>query len=427
MAPRPAAGLAMARLALDQAPTVSLPRRFLVAMPAWGAIAGVLLLTNGDAALRSRWHPATLAAVHCCTLGVLGNAMFGSLLQFLPAAAGVRLRLIRLGPWMHGLLNVGTLLLVAGLQWELAMLLPFAALLLIFAFALLMAMTLPGICGAVGQRLLRAGIGTALAFGGATALLGVALALGASGYCAMVLPPWVDVHASLGVLGWVVLLLASVGRVVMPMFQGTVVPAAWWQAAWSVALMAGLLLSLAWHVTHPGGDGLSLLVAGFGASFALAVAWLQRRTPKARRGPLWWSWRIGAVALAAAAVSLAVPRAGLLPGAFALGLALPLMVAGMALEIVAFLGWIQLHRSIGRGVQLPGVQRLMPARERGIAVAGQSVAGALVVVAAWHPGAWLARVAGASVCAAWLFVGAAFLNTNRRVRRFLADAVKPSR
>lgn len=37
-----------------------------------------MLLPGGGLALESRWAPPTLALVHALTLGVLGNAMFGS-------------------------------------------------------------------------------------------------------------------------------------------------------------------------------------------------------------------------------------------------------------------------------------------------------------------------------------------------------------
>ena len=225
-----------------------------------------------------------------------------------------------------------------------------------------------------------------------------------------------------------VLLLASVARIVMPMFQGTAAMPARAQTLWLASVLLMLPAAAWWRWAGDDGRWLLATVVVHVALFAGAALWLQWRSPRVRRGPLLWSWRGGQIVLVLAAVLLAGgARGAVLAAALGLGIALPLLLTGMALEIVAFLGWIQLHRSIGRGVQLPGVQRLMPARERGIAVAGQSVAGALVVVAAWHPGAWLARVAGASVCAAWLLVDAAFLNTNRRVRRFLADAVKPSR
>ena len=107
------APIRMARLTIERAPAPALPRRFLLCMPWWGMFAGLLLILDGDALLRSRWNPGTLALVHVFTLGVLGNAMFGSVLQFLPAAAGVRVRGLRWGSWLHGLFNLGSVLLVA--------------------------------------------------------------------------------------------------------------------------------------------------------------------------------------------------------------------------------------------------------------------------------------------------------------------------
>ncbi|WP_238149597.1 hypothetical protein [Dyella jiangningensis] len=397
-------------------------------MPIWGVLAGLLLVIDGDSLVRSRWHPGTLALVHTFTLGVLGNAMFGSLLQFLPAAAGVPLRVGRLGAWMHIALNTGVLLLVAGFHFGSAVLLSLAGLLLPLAFLALVGMTLPAVCRAAGQRLLRAGIGGSLVFGLITAVLGGALALCSGGRLALVMPPWVDVHASLGVLGWVILLLASVGRVVMPMFQGTGMSSVKWHGVWFASLVVLLTLASAWRLVGDGEAGLQATLACFGVSFALTVVWLQKRTAAARRGPLWWSWRAGALVLVASAVALPWQiREPLLAAALALGVALPLLVVGMALEIVAFLGWIELHRRVGRGVQLPGVQRLMPARERGAAVMALGSAGAAVVLATVHPDAWLARAAGLLQCMAWGGVAAVFHGTRRRVQRFLRDQWKSER
>ncbi len=74
-------------LALERAPPGSLPKRFLRVVPLWGLCAGVLLWQQGDVLFASRWGSGTLALVHMFTLGVFGNAMLGSLLQFLPALA----------------------------------------------------------------------------------------------------------------------------------------------------------------------------------------------------------------------------------------------------------------------------------------------------------------------------------------------------
>jgi hypothetical protein len=209
------------------------------------------------------------------------------------------------------------------------------------------------------------------------------------------------------------------------MFQGTGTTSAKWHAVWLGFLVVLLTLASMWRLAGNGEMGLRVMLAFSGLSFALTVAWLQMHTSAARRGPLWWSWRVGTFALIASAVAVVwQSREPLLAAALALGIALPLLVVGMALEIVAFLGWIELHRRIGRGVQLPGVQRLMPARERGAAVMVFASAGAAVVLATVHPDAWLARAAGLLQCMAWGGVAAVFLGTRWRVQRFLRDQVK---
>jgi hypothetical protein len=415
----------MTRLALEQAPAVWLPRRFLLSMPVWMMLAGVLLARDGDVLLRNRWHPATLALVHAYTLGVLGNAMIGSVLQFLPAAAGVRVRGgPALGAWLHAGFNLGVLLLVLGLGQGWRDALSAAALLLPATFGLLAAMCLPGLVRAAGDRLVRAGIGAALFGALATALLGGALALGLADHGRWrTLPALVDVHASWGVLGWVMLLLASVARVVLPMFLGTGRPPVAVQAAWLGSVVFTLLVATCWRSLDGDAGGLRIALVVHALLLAGGGSWLLRRTPRARRTPLYWSWRIGFGVLVLAALSLwQGTRNGLLAGALALAIALPLLVSGMAMEIVAFLGWIGLHRTIGRGVQLPGVQRLLPARDKTRALLTQLPPALLLGAAVLWPSPWLARGAGlaqvAAGCALWL----AFAGVRRRAHRFLATA-----
>ncbi|MFC5437071.1 hypothetical protein ACFPME_10915 [Rhodanobacter umsongensis] len=410
----------MARLAIDQAPAASLPRRFLLSAPLWGMFAGALLLADGDALLRSRWHPAALALVHVFTLGVLGNVMFGSVLQFLPAAAGVRVRGGMLwGAPLHALFNLGALLLVAGLHqnWHAALL--GAGVLLPLAFVLLAAMTLPGLLAAAGQRLLRAGLGVAIASGVLTALLGGALALALADGRAWPVIALVDVHACWGVLGWMVVLLASVARVVMPMFQGTATPPARWQALWLGSTLAMLCGTAWWRLTHADARWLADAVALHATLFACAALWLQSRVPRQRRNPLLGCWRAGLVVLLLAAFALvAGPRGGLLAGALGLGIALPLLLLGMSLEIIAFIDWIDLHRRCGRGVHLPGVQRLLPdSDKRGVLLAQLPLL--LLPAAVLWPSAWLARGAGLALLLAWLGAWSALRGVRRRANGFL--------
>lgn len=411
----------MTRLRLEQAPAPSLPRRFLLGAPWWGILAGALLIVDGDAALRMRWNPATLALVHVFTLGVLGNAMFGSVLQFLPAAAGVRVRgSATFGPWLHALFNLGVLLLVAGLHqgWRIALIA--AAIVLPLAFVLLAAMTVPGLLVAAGQRLLRTGFGMAIGFAVLTALLGGMLALGLAGRLALPLAALADVHAGWGVLGWVVVLLASVARVVMPMFQGTGMVREPVQAMWLGSVLLMLFGAACWRLTDGDGDWLAGTVAAHALLFAVAALWLQWRAPRLRRGPLLWSWRAGLIVLGLAALALpAGVRGGMLAAALGLGIALPLLVAGMMLEIVPFIGWIELHRRCGRGVQLPGVQRLLPAHDKTRVLLAQLPLLLLPAAVVW-PSAWLARTAGLALLLAWSCMGWTLHGVRRRASRFLS-------
>ena len=414
----------MTKLRLDQAPAATLPLRFLFAMPCWGVAGALLLLIDADVALQSRWHPATLALVHVWTLGVLGNAMFGSLLQFLPAAAGVGLRGWRGAPWLHALFNLGVVLLVIGLRTQASWPLFAAGTLLPISFLWLGAMTAPGLLAAAGERLLRAGIGAALGFGMLAALAGGGLAL-----LLAVRVPWplaaVDVHASLGVLGWMVLLLAAVARVTMPMFQGTGSMPARVQAIWLAVVAAALLVASAGHLVQADGLALPLTVATGGASFAVAALWLQWRVPRARRNALYLHWRMGLLALVLAAAALLLGR-GLLAGVLALGVGLPLLIGAMALEIVPFIDWIALRRRVPRGVQLPGVQRLLPERRKRRALLAQCIAAPLLVAAVLWPQSWLVRLAALAQFIAWAVHGHALASALQAGRAFLRRVEQPA-
>lgn len=410
----------MVKLAVEDSPAGSLPRRFLLSAPLWGMFAGALLMFGGEPLLETRWQPATVALVHAFTLGVLGNTMFGSVLQFLPAAAGVRVRGgAALGHALHGLFNAGVILLLTGMLrgWRAGV--SFAGVLLPAAFLLLGAMTLPGVLVAQGQRLLRTGIGLSLLSAMVAALLGGCLALLLGGYLSM--PPWplIDAHAAWGTLGWIVLLLASVARVVMPMFQGTLMMPSAAQMTWTSALMLALCVGTWRALAYDDASWLELALILFVSVFAGGGLWLQRISPHSRDGALLRSWRLGLMVLLLAAVALLFRiRNGLLAGALGLGVALPLLVNGMALEIVAFLGWIELHQRIGRGVQLPGVQRLLPETDKTRVLLAQIPLALLLPAAVLWPSAWLARLSGLAMLAAWCALWLALTGVRRRSQRF---------
>ena len=389
----------MSGLAFASAPLPSLPMRFLMAALAWGAVAGLWLAWHGEVALLSRWSPVTLVLVHVWALGVLGNAMLGSLVQFLPVAAGSPLPGRRVVPWLHAAFNAGLALLLATLAVSsYALALPAGGLLggSLAIFALL---ALVAVIRGKGARVVREGIGLALLALIATAALGLLLLAARTGWRGPATAGMVDVHAAFGVIGWVLGLLAAVGGVTLPMLQGTrALPAAasrTWQIAWmltlgiAVATLAGVAPGSAWRVA-----------AWPLAAFALAVYVLQSRAPHRRNPVLRRFWQAGCACLLAASLLALRPEVPLVPlGILVLGVGLPLLVVGMALEITAFLTWIALRQRVPRGVRVPGVGSLFGEADRRRAFVLHAVAGALLVAAAFAPA--LARGAGLVIALAY--------------------------
>ena len=389
----------MSGLAFASAPRPSLPMRFLVAALAWGAVAGLWLAWQGEIALLSRWTPATLVLVHVFALGLLGNAMLGSLVQFLPVAVGSPLPGTRVVPWLHAAFNAGLALLLATFAASShALALPAGGLLggSLAIFALL---ALAAVIRGKGARVVREGIGLALLALTATAAQGLLLLAARTGWRGPAAAGMVDVHAAFGVIGWVLGLLVAVGGVTLPMLQGTrtlPVPAL---RTWQIASMLTLGISVATLADVVPGSAWRL-AAWPPAAFALTVYVLQARAPHRRNPVLRRFWQAGCACLFAASLLALRPDVPLVPlGVLVLGVGLPLLVVGMALEITAFLTWIALRQRVPRGVRVPGVGSLFEEAYRRRAFVLHAVAGAWLVAAAFAPA--LARGAGLAIALAY--------------------------
>ena len=419
----------MSGLALTRAPQAGRPLRFLLTSPLWGIVAGLLLVAQPDALALGRWAPATVALVHVFTLGVLGNAMLGSMLQFLPVAAGVPHAGLPLSHWAHAGLNAGLVLFLCGLLHLRALLLPASAL-MIAALVVVAAPVLPALLRRGAQRVLRAGLGAAVVALGATVVFGMLAAAVLAGHLAWPLDRLVDAHATLGLVGWVLGLLLAVGSMTVPMFQGTAAIPAWWLAAGMTAigsvLLAGVIGRLAGAPAPMLVPALALAAIGFG----LTVLRLQWRPPHRRNPALVGFWRAGSVALLAAGVATCIAaagvseRAGMLAGVLGIGIGIPLLVNGMLLEIVAFVSWIALRGRCPRGVRIPAVGRLLPDRDKAIALAAHCVAAALLTATAIRPA--LSAGAGLALIGAYATSTACVLRCLHRARAFARDHGTPA-
>lgn len=405
---------------MQQAPVAWAPRVFLLSASVWGVLAGALVAVDGAALLVSRWSGNTLALVHMMTLGVLANAMLGSLLQFLPVAAGMPVRGGRVGALaLYALLNVGAACLVVALRWP-ALLPPiWGGGLLLAAFVLLCFLVIPGVRCDSGQWFLRQGLLFAVLASLFTALLGALLTLrllGVSGGPSLV--ALTDVHASWGLLGWVLGLLAAVSRVVGPMFQGVAPASQRGQGIWQGLLYGALLSALFLLESHYLNTALRFMVGGIGLYFAVGGLWRQLRAPRLRKAPLTYFWMAGQASLAAACCVLLMEEGtALWVGVLALMIGLPLLITGMQLEIIAFLGWIELQRRCGRGVHLLGVQLLVPQRDKAIALALHLLAALLLLMALG--GFVSAHAAGVGLVLAYLVTLAVLCGPSWRARQFV--------
>lgn len=390
----------MSKLTLSQAPLPARPLRWLLSAPVWGMVAGIWLLWHGEAAMVGRWSLPTVALVHLFTLGLLGNAMLGSLLQFVPVAAEGKLPLQGSLPWLHAAFNVGLALFVLLLGRGIAPnAMAFAAVLLIspplvFAFA-----ALPSLLRGGAQRVVRAGIGFALCMLVLTVILGGILVGVLRGDIELPLDRLTDVHAVFGLLGWVVGLMAAVGSITLPMFQGTMAIPGRWLVAWIGMCGAGLVAGVSSQLAGGTQAMLALAVAPAALAFIAASLWLPWRAPRRRATALVWFWRFGSLALGIACVLGLLdafwqmpPRVVMLAGMLGLGIGLPAMLIGMQLEIVSFLAWIGLRHDCPRGVRIPGAGSLLPEHEKRMALMVHLLAAPALCCAAWWP--LMARVAG---------------------------------
>ncbi|MCS3802853.1 hypothetical protein HNO92_000503 [Chromobacterium alkanivorans] len=359
--------MSQAWLDYQQAPPLWLPLAHMLAAPGWLLATTPLLAALPDGA-PSRFLPEVLALTHMLALGVLGNAMLGSLWQLLAVTAGVAIphpRRLLLACFLP--LQAGCALLAAGFQLGLS-----PPWLQAGAALLTPALLTPALFGLRG--LLRSpardagsrGLRLALCALVLAACLGAALVLLLSGRLTLPFAPLLDNHVLWAALGWLWLLLLSVSRTVIPMFLVTPPPAGGRLSR--EALLFGLLClssaALIW--------GAPALVSSLLAALGLLALWqglrqlsalrrCQRRADPLRRG-----WQASLIWMTAAAPCAFAAR--LLPlsasppmlagwlwlGGFGLG-----AVLSMQGKILPFLAWLDLkQRGLSRK-QLPATHELL--------------------------------------------------------------------
>ena len=426
-------------LSFEQAPPISVPYRFFLTAPLFGAVAGLVLASLGPAALASRWSPGALAMTHLIVVDFMLQAMCGALLQFVAVVTGANIWRPRLvAAVVHPLITAGAVFLATAFLLHLPLLFLLAA--LAFATALGLFLTVMAIAllrtSAVGMsihvlRLAVLGLLVTVVLG---ATLAVTLGLQESPQAEWSLIALINVHLAWGLGGWALMLVIGVSYLVVPMFQLT--PA---YPIWLTRLLpAGLLLTLGlWSLqllaargevqAWQSGVALSgMLLAGL---YAAATLWLQSRRRRRQTDVTFVFWRGAMLSLVAFAASWLAfealpqlgshPRAPLWLGVLALPGVFLSVIMGMLYKIMPFLNWLHLQRQGGTAMPPPNMKQMIPERAMRAQMRLHFAAfGLLLAAVLWPRLALPAGLAFAASCLwlEWNLIGAARLYARFRDR-----------
>ena len=341
-----------ALLSFDQAPALSVPARFFLTAPYYGALVGGLLLWQGETIFISRWSPEVLALTHLLTIGLLLQIMMGALFQVLPVLAGANIyRPLFWARLLHPVLNIGTLALAIGFWLSLPVWLALGGALVLGAVLVFLILTAIALWQIPNTNATLPAIKLALCGLFFTVLLGSFLlavyAFGAKGQASTLTAQ----HITFGLIAWSGLLLLGVAYVVVPMFQLT--PG--YSRIFSRLLAPSLaVLVIFWYGAQASeltfmvnviGTLIVLLLTGFAGQ----TLRLQQLSKRPRVDASFRFWQLGMlmliVVLSAWFIQLWWPSIDL---SFFVGIAaligvLSSVTAGMLYKILPFLAWMHMQ------------------------------------------------------------------------------------
>ncbi len=380
---------------------MSVPYRFFLTAPLFGAAAGLVLAVLGPDTFHSRWSPGALAMTHLIVVDFMLQAMCGSLLQFVAVVAGANIWRPRLvAAVVHPLITAGAIFLASAFLLEQPVLFLVAAAVFVMALGLFLTVMAIALLRTPARgmsihvlRVAVLGLLLTVALGAALALT---LGLGEPLQTDWSLLALINVHVAWGLGGWGLMLVIGVSYLVVPMFQLTPSYPLWFTRL----LPGGLFLVLClWSLQ---------LVAPNAAAQA------------GQADPTLLFWRCAMLSLLVFALSWIAfealpqlggnPRAPLWLGVLALPGLFLCVIMGMLYKIMPFLNWLHLQQQGGTTKNSPNMKQMIPER----AMRGQmrlhfTALGLLLAAVLWPALALPAGLAFAASCLwlEWNLVGAA--------------------
>lgn len=335
-------------LSLEQAPPLSVPMRFFVSACLFAVAGGVAMLGFGASAFASRWTPQMLVLTHLFAVGFCLMVMLGALFQMLPVVAGAVIKQAPIvAALLHPLMVFGLLGLCFGFmtgQWA------FSG----FVIGLLVAGML-AFCGLCTWTLFEAraayetvtGMKYALLALALTVLMGAWLAAGHGGSVALARPVLSNLHLSMGIAGWMALLIISISYQVIPMFHMTPAYSQGMRRYLTPCLAVGLVvLALLQSFGFTGyGTLCSLAIILLWLGYCATTLWLVYQRKRKLRDQSLYFWILGLTSSALGATMTVVPNSvnvELAAGVLMIGGAMA-VICGMLYKIVPFLVWFHLQ------------------------------------------------------------------------------------
>ena len=430
-------------LSFEQAPPISVPYRFFLTAPLFGAAAGLVLALLGPETMQSRWSPGALAMTHLIVVDFMLQAMCGSLLQFVAVVAGANIWRPRLvAHVVHPLITAGAIFLATAFLFEQRVLFLLAAFVFVAAMGLFLTVMAIALLRTPARgmsihvlRLAVFGLLVTVVLG---ATLAVTLGLEDSPSPGWSLLALINVHVAWGLGGWAMMLVIGVSYLVVPMFQLTPGYPVWFTrllpagvflllCLWTLQLVPGLRAAQGWW------SGVASAGALLAGSYAVTTLWLQSRRRRRQADVTLVLWRGAMLSLLAFSVSWLAfeawppwgdsPSAPLWLGVLALpGLFLS-VITGMLYKIMPFLNWLHLQQQGGKAALLPNMKQMIPeAAMRGQMRLHFVALGLLLAAVPWPALALPAGLAFTASCVwlQWNLVGAARVYVRFRDR--LRDA-----
>ena len=404
-------------LSLDNIPPIGTPLRFFLVAPAFGVLAGILLIGYPEL-LTNRWLPATFAFTHLLTLGVGATVMLGALFQVLPvvsdrAVPGEQL----IAPWVRRGMVWGTLALSAGFLTSWGWLMGLAAFLLASGFGLFVSAFGAGLVTArpAGDTTITLRLAV-LSLVATLVLAGMQLSVHLWPEAGLYHPHQTQLHAFVGGFGWVLLLVMGVSFQVIPMFHVAPAFPDWvCRRLTLVIFAANAAVLLAGHPVAAYALPLTMVATIVYATVALKVLMGRKRKLVDYTVRFWQLGLSQLIAAALLALGLVfaegdawrAPAELLLGLVFGLGFVLSVML-GMLQKIAPFLIYLHLQRMTladprAAMVKLPHMKALIPTERSRWQYRLQLLLLPCIYLAPWDPR--MAVVAGLLLVAAFGWLG----------------------